>query len=63
MTTNKNIKITWGGGGCTNSGGGHVAMVTKLCSVAPIACGFLVWNLRWLVDFFFGGGEGDLCTP
>lgn len=59
MTTNKNITITLGG---TNSGGGHVAVVTEFCSVAPSACGFSVWNLRWLVEFL-GGGGGGICAP
>jgi hypothetical protein len=60
MTTNKNITITWGR--YTISGGGHVAVVTKFCSVTPNACGFSVWDLMWLVDFFLGGGGGP-CKP
>jgi hypothetical protein len=52
MTTNKNITITWVR--CTNSGGGHVAVVTKFCSVAPSACGL---EIEVACILFLGGGE------
>ena len=54
--------------GCTNPGR-QVARTTKVCTVAPNICGFLVWNLlhitlmaprilSWLLYFF-----KNMCPP